>query len=186
MTASSVEHTAGGVSTQRFHKGASGKTPLGPTGRPTCRQCGEEVPTARRTFCGENCVHLWRLRTSPSYLRAQVYKRDRGVCALCGVDTARLGKVIGAEWKRVKLAVTTKQRRERAEFRQEFRWYFRRTSYWDADHIIPVVEGGGQCTLENMRTLCIPCHQRVTKDLARRRASQRRQERRQEPTADSP
>jgi 5-methylcytosine-specific restriction enzyme A len=180
MTAPSVEHAAAGVSTQRFRKGASGKTPPGPNGRPTCRQCGVEVPKGHRTFCGEDCVHLWRMQTSPSYLRAQVYKRDRGVCALCGVDTARLGRVIGTEWKRVKLAVTTQQRRERAEFRQEFRWYFRRTSYWDADHIIPVVEGGGQCTLENMRTLCIPCHQRATKELARRRASHRRQERRRE------
>ena len=178
MTAPTMEQAAGGVSTRRFRPGASGKTPLGPNGRPTCRQCGVEVPKGRRTFCGEDCVHLWRLQTSPSYLRAQVYKRDRGVCALCGVDTARLGKVIAAEWKRVKMARTAEQRRERAEFRQEFRWYFRRTSYWDADHIVPVVEGGGQCTLENLRTLCVPCHQRATKDLVRRRASQRRQARR--------
>src|SRR4051812_4125311 len=115
MSLTNVEPGAGGVSTRRFRPGASGKTPLGPNGRPTCRQCGVEVPKGRRSFCGEDCVHLWRLQTSPAYLRAQVFKRDRGVCALCGVDTARLGKVIGTEWKRVKLAVTTKQRRERAE-----------------------------------------------------------------------
>ncbi len=33
---------------------------------------------------------------------------------------------------------------------------------WDADHIIPVKEGGGLCGLENMRTLCIKCHKNVT------------------------
>jgi 5-methylcytosine-specific restriction endonuclease McrA len=36
---------------------------------------------------------------------------------------------------------------------------------WDADHIIPVKEGGGMCGLENIRTLCIKCHKEVTKSL---------------------
>lgn len=115
-------------------------------------------------------------KTNPS-LRRRVFERDRGICALCGVDSAVLGAVLAREWRRVKLAHTPRQREERAGFRRRYRWYFRRTSYWDADHIIPVVEGG-ECTLENMRTLCVPCHQQVTKDLARRRASRRRQERR--------
>ena len=30
---------------------------------------------------------------------------------------------------------------------------------WQADHILPVYKGGGLCDLENMRTLCVPCHQ---------------------------
>jgi hypothetical protein len=28
-----------------------------------------------------------------------------------------------------------------------------------------VVQGGGECALENMRTLCIPCHKRATAEL---------------------
>ena len=36
---------------------------------------------------------------------------------------------------------------------------------WDADHIIPVVKGGGQCGLDNLRTLCIKCHKNETKIL---------------------
>ena len=39
---------------------------------------------------------------------------------------------------------------------------------WDADHIIPVKEGGGQCGLENIRTLCIKCHKTETKKLAQK------------------
>ena len=31
-----------------------------------------------------------------------------------------------------------------------------------ADHIVPVVEGGGECDLSNMRTLCLKCHRAVT------------------------
>lgn len=34
---------------------------------------------------------------------------------------------------------------------------------WDADHIIPVVQGGGGCWLDNLQTLCVPCHKRKTK-----------------------
>ena len=49
------------------------------------------------------------------------------------------------------------------------------TDWWDADHITPVVEGGGECGPEGFRTLCIPCHQRVTREL-RQRMSQRRRE----------
>jgi hypothetical protein len=33
---------------------------------------------------------------------------------------------------------------------------------WHADHIIPVYQGGGECRLENMRTLCVACHADVT------------------------
>ncbi len=41
---------------------------------------------------------------------------------------------------------------------------------WHADHIRPVYKGGGLCQLENLRTLCVPCHQvthrRATADLS--------------------
>lgn len=31
-------------------------------------------------------------------------------------------------------------------------------SLWDADHMVPVSEGGGCCGLDNIATLCVPCH----------------------------
>ena len=46
----------------------------------------------------------------------------------------------------------------------------KRRSLWDADHILPVCEGGGECDLENLRTLCLVCHQDATSALRRRRA----------------
>lgn len=39
---------------------------------------------------------------------------------------------------------------------------------WEADHIVPVVEGGGGCGLEGYRTLCRPCHVQVTRELRAR------------------
>lgn len=45
---------------------------------------------------------------------------------------------------------------------------------WEMDHTIPVSEGGGSCGLENLRSLCRPCHLSVTKELAGRRALAKR------------
>ena len=56
----------------------------GPNGLPLCRWCDFEIlAKRRRTFCSDYCVHQWRLRTDPGYLRDQVLARDRGICAVC-------------------------------------------------------------------------------------------------------
>lgn len=33
--------------------------------------------------------------------------------------------------------------------------------FWQVDHIQPVYRGGGQCSLENLQTLCTVCHKAV-------------------------
>lgn len=33
---------------------------------------------------------------------------------------------------------------------------------WQADHIVAVADGGGECDLSNFRTLCTVCHASVT------------------------
>jgi len=102
-------------------------------------------------------VHEWRLRTDPGYLREQVFERDHGICALCGLDAVEF-------YRRFKsLPPRTKARlRRRLDIRKG------RTSFWDADHIRAVAEGGGECDLENIRTLCLWCHQEETGKLRRR------------------
>lgn len=131
--------------------------PAGPGGRPLCRWCQLEITAARRrTFCSAFCVHQWRLRSDPGYLREQVFFRDRGVCALCSTDTVRalasLKRSRGSE-------------RERLLAMWGMASIHARRSLWDADHILPVAEGGGQCDLHNLRTLCLPCHREVTTEL---------------------
>jgi 5-methylcytosine-specific restriction endonuclease McrA len=104
-------------------------------------------------------VHEWRLRSDPGYLRDRVYLRDKGVCSECGVDTVKAYR----ELKRSRAAA----RAEALEM-----WGMRsvtaRRSLWDADHILPVAEGGGECDLENLRTLCLMCHREATAELRRR------------------
>ncbi len=123
--------------------------PKGQNGRCLCRQCGTEVPAGRQTFCSTACVHAWKLVTDPSYLRRKVFERDHGICAECGLDTFA--------------GVPSHKRRSRGS-----------GHLWQADHIVPVAEGGGECSLENMRSLCVACHRKATAALAARRAEQRR------------
>jgi 5-methylcytosine-specific restriction endonuclease McrA len=97
------------------------------------------------------------LRPDPGYLREQVFLRDRGVCAQCGLDTEAMRK--------------DKRKLDYAARRQfEKDWGLRR-HLWDADHIVPVAEGGGECDLANMRTLCLRCHREATVALVKRRGA---------------
>src|SRR5688500_16235480 len=64
--------------------------PRGDGGRALCRRCGVEVPKGRRSFCSDGCVHEWKIRSDPGYARDVVERRDRGVCALCRLDTRKL------------------------------------------------------------------------------------------------
>lgn len=116
----------------------------------------------RFTFCSQACVDLWVIRTG-SGMERFLKKRDRGICAICRRDCIKWLKefrMLPAEHKPEFLA-------------QHGIPPHRRRRFWDIDHIVPVVEGGGSCGPENLRTLCIPCHRRVTAELAAKRAAER-------------
>ncbi len=149
------------MSTQRTMPGGRAvrsELPKGAAGRALCRWCSLEVPRGRLTFCSAWCVHEWRVRTDPSYLRQQVFARDRGCCSLCKIDAVEA-------FRRLK--------RARGSSRKVMLDYWglksvTRKSLWDADHILPVCEGGGECDLQNIRTLCLACHRDVTYQLRNR------------------
>ena len=129
----------------------------GPNGRPLCRWCQLEIlARRRRTFCSEYCVHQWRLRSDPGYLRDQVFARDHGVCSLCAANTIQIFAA---------LKQTRGPAREAGLRVYGLQTIRSRRSLWDADHIVPVAEGGGQCDLDNLRTLCLPCHREATEAL---------------------
>src|SRR6201994_4029761 len=102
--------------------------PLGPNNLPLCRWCDLEIlAKRRRTFCSDYCVHQWRLRSDPGYLRDQGYLRGAGVCAECGVDTVKAYREL-------------KRSRGPAKAEALEMWGMRsvtaRRSLWDADHIL--------------------------------------------------
>jgi 5-methylcytosine-specific restriction protein A len=135
--------------------------PVGPNGRPLCRQCGLETAPPRKTFCSDQCVHHWKIRAQGSYAREQVFNRDQGRCQACGLDTEKLRQLL----YRVKtekgelayLALT-------AAYAQKTGYAFSLDKhFWEMDHIRPVDWGGGACGLENLQTLCLACHRTKTR-----------------------
>jgi len=135
----------------------------GPGGRVRCRWCGTETKPPRQCWCSDECVHEYRIRANAGYARTQVYRRDRGTCVLCGLDCSKLSgrlRKLKHPCRRAYLAVLGLKG-----------W---RSTLWEVDHAVPVIEGGGSCGLDNLRTLCWRCHKGETRKLAARRARRRR------------
>jgi 5-methylcytosine-specific restriction endonuclease McrA len=82
-------------------------------------------------------------------VRREVKKRDKGICRLCGFNVVKAHR----EWTRSKPPASDRAARKA--------WRAARPK-WEADHIVPVADGGGECGLENYRLLCRPCHVQVT------------------------
>ena len=144
--------------------GWAGALPTGPGGRSLCRQCGEEVPKGRRTFCGDECVDRWKIKTDPGYVRMKVYERDQGVCAVCHIATDQVERMFGTLRDLAQGHYGEGARPGFPELQgfvvkiQRILKIWSRSTYWDADHIKGVAEGGGECSLKGYQTLCIWCH----------------------------
>jgi 5-methylcytosine-specific restriction enzyme A len=140
-----------------------------------CTMCGEPVPKGSRTWCSQKCVDAFMMQHWPAHRRQAVHQRDRGVCQLCGTDTEMIRRIV----QRLRHGKTqggiapfdayrhAMEHYRNLGFSSHFHW-------WEADHIVPQVEGGGH-ELENLRTLCLPCHKAETAALAARRATRRRE-----------
>jgi len=146
-----------------------------------CAYCGGELSTASRspgvisTYCSVECATDGRLKRGGMYsstrVREQVFALEGGVCSLCGIDAyalytrikalepaERLNALMSANWK---LPVAAKALERLLQNPTE-------GDFWNADHITPVSEGGGGCNLDNLRTLCVPCHSCETEKLRNR------------------
>lgn len=158
--------------------------------------CGRLPGPGRRFWHSQECVDGWLVNNSPSKQRELVYKRDRGICADCGCNASRelrlfrearreVVRLFEWFWRRLE-AKDRPQHKAHWRLMDEFcdrimpnpGWTLDRSTGWDADHIVPVVEGGGNGGLENLRTLCHVCHKRRTRELAARRAAARREAKR--------
>lgn len=141
----------GSVSTRRKLRAADRPRAIGAHGLPLCRWCRRLVSPPRYSFCSDDCVHEYRLRSDSTYLRSQVFMRDKGVCRECGTSTMALRRKLDVMSEEMRNAVCDAlgipaNRRAPGH------------SLWDADHVVPVHAGGGCCGLNNIVTLCLPCH----------------------------
>ncbi len=101
-----------------------------------CRECkGPITAKYRRTFCSQPCVDRWLCRASSAGARRVLFKRDKGVCAICGLDCEALRQL---RWY-VPLGLLIIKL-------SEYGIVSGRKHYWDADHTIPVVKGNARTT----------------------------------------
>ena len=137
-----------------------------------CAWCGEALSNlsfhsdVTSTYCSRECTEEGRLRRGKSsQIRQQLFALERGICCLCGIDAyafflrvkslqpaERLNALCNTNWKLPKNMHALERLLHSPK----------EGDFWQADHIIPVVEGGGDCSLDNLRTLCTPCHQNET------------------------
>lgn len=158
--------------------GKTGIQGIGPHGRILCLcGCGVEVAASKRrtTTAKATCWQTWAKVHNPATVRHAVFRRDKGVCAKCKADTERMRAELEARVMTklgIRVCYSWAQRSAGIESPEGFPDIDRH--WWENDHVIPVVEGGGLCDLSGYRTLCIPCHREATAALAKRRADRRR------------
>uniref|UniRef100_A0A8C1IPD4 Zinc finger, RAN-binding domain containing 3 n=1 Tax=Cyprinus carpio TaxID=7962 RepID=A0A8C1IPD4_CYPCA len=135
-------------------------------GTPLCLSCqkpsGEHCGWAGG-FCSPACMEDFQLRSNQGYMRARVLETEQGVCQHCGLNAHQLyvqvrdaprthrKEMLDNTWL---AQLPLKQLNEMIQSPAE-------GQFWQVDHINPVYRGGGQCSLENLQTLCTVCHRMV-------------------------
>lgn len=70
--------------------------PKDAAGKNLCRcGCGQYPVPPRQTWYSDACVRKYKEANDPEYIRRMVFKRDKGICRECGLDTMEF-------WKRIK------------------------------------------------------------------------------------
>lgn len=143
-----------------------------------CTWCNGKLGKYARRWCSEACREEGYVRFG--YWHGPVRTRDKGICALCGFDSLACQRRVKRIYDRAKGGGYGGRSYPYSFVR--IRRFANRTGIgptyqpYEVDHIVPVVEGGGCCGLDNFRTLCFLCHKLETKALAGRRAAARREE----------
>uniref|UniRef100_A0A1A8V380 Zinc finger RANBP2-type containing 3 n=1 Tax=Nothobranchius furzeri TaxID=105023 RepID=A0A1A8V380_NOTFU len=149
-------------------------------GVPLCLSCQEACPTSGGAwdtrFCCQRCQEEFQLRSSQTYMRSRVLEAEQGVCQHCGLHAHEL-------FLKVRDAPPS-QRKEMLENTWLAQLSLKQLNemirapveghFWQVDHIRPVYKGGGQCSLDNLQTLCTVCHRSRTARQARERSQMRK------------
>jgi CRISPR/Cas system Type II protein with McrA/HNH and RuvC-like nuclease domain len=49
-----------------------------------CRMCGKILTGRKTSFCGQDCLDDFFMKTHWPTVRKKVYERDKGICQICG------------------------------------------------------------------------------------------------------
>ncbi|XP_007464068.1 PREDICTED: DNA annealing helicase and endonuclease ZRANB3 [Lipotes vexillifer] len=146
--------------------------------QPTCRSKQEHKANAWDSrFCSLKCQEEFWIRSNNSYLRAKVFEIEHGVCQLCNLNAQELFLHLrdAPKSQRKNLLDITWTSKLPLEQLNEMIRNPGEGHFWQVDHIKPVSGGGGQCSLDNLQTLCTICHKERTARQAKERSQVRRQ-----------
>ncbi|XP_070711758.1 DNA annealing helicase and endonuclease ZRANB3 [Pempheris klunzingeri] len=149
-------------------------------GVPLCLSCHQACSTTGGAwdtrFCSHKCQEEFQLRSSQTYMRSRVLEAEQGVCQHCGLHAHDL-------FLKVRDAPPS-QRKEMLENSWLAQLSLKQLNtmicapvegdFWQVDHIRPVYSGGGQCSLDNLQTLCTVCHKARTAQQAKERSQMRK------------
>ncbi|KAK2970334.1 hypothetical protein RJ640_003302 [Escallonia rubra] len=116
-------------------------------------------------FCALSCYEEYRSRTSNRFLREGLFQIEHGICSICKLDCHKLVQHIRplpSEKREEYIKNLEPKLAKRRKLLDRLVRDPTESNSWHADHIVPVYQGGGECRLENMRTLCVACHADVT------------------------
>ncbi|XP_011604466.1 DNA annealing helicase and endonuclease ZRANB3 isoform X1 [Takifugu rubripes] len=149
-------------------------------GVPLCLSCQQACSASGgpwdTRFCSHKCQDDFQMRTSQTYMRSRVLEVEHGTCQHCGLHAhdlflkvrdappSKRKEMLENTWL-AQLSVKELNEMIRAPVEGDF---------WQVDHIQPVYRGGGQCSLDNLQTLCTVCHKARTATQAKERSQMRK------------
>ncbi|GAB4860822.1 hypothetical protein Ancab_035984 [Ancistrocladus abbreviatus] len=116
-------------------------------------------------FCKLACYEEYRSRTSQRFLREQLFQIEHGICTNCQLDCHKLVEHIRPLLQANREEYIIRVAPNLAKYKKLLNKLVcdpTEGNAWHADHVVPVYKGGGECRVENMRTLCVACHADVT------------------------
>nr|XP_056717146.1 DNA annealing helicase and endonuclease ZRANB3 [Euleptes europaea] len=154
-------------------------------GNPLCLSCQKPTIVLDQTststawdtrFCSHKCQDDFLIRSSQSYLRTQVFETEHGVCQMCSLNAQELYLTIRDAPKNQRKSLLESSWMSKLPLTQLNEIIKNPTEghFWQVDHIKPVYSGGGQCSLENLQTLCTVCHKERTAKQAKERSQLKR------------
>ncbi|MGH0128782.1 UNVERIFIED_CONTAM: hypothetical protein FKN15_046594 [Acipenser sinensis] len=149
-------------------------------GNPLCLCCqlpSLQVNTAwDARFCSQRCQEEFLVRSSQSYMKAKVFETEHGVCQQCNLHAQELYQRIRDAPRVSRKEILQNTWMSQLSLNQLNEMIRNPTEglFWQVDHIRPVYGGGGQCSLDNLQTLCTVCHKERTAKQAKERSQMKK------------